>query len=174
MKRTVKDLMKQMDLSHFPSVTPEASIGQVVSLLWKMKAGAALILEAGIVKGIYSERDFLKIAVERKAMPDLSLPIEPFMTKQVIFVTPDYNLEECLVVMSEAAIRHLPVNEGQKPIALLSQSHIAEALVQDKEHMINELTKFITGSQAPESPRSGKVPIRTLGEPLEKRPAIEL
>lgn len=146
MKRLVRDLMNQRDLSKIPMIGKQATIADALSMLKKHDSGALLVMNDAKPVGIFSERDFARFALDHTESLPLKLPITMFMTSKIVFVTPDYKLEDCLLVMTKLHIRHLPVLDGGAPVALLSMRHIMEALIQDNQFMITELTKYITGS----------------------------
>lgn len=69
------------------------------------------------------------------------------MVKNVLYITPDYNLDECLALMTKKHVRHLPVlDENSKVLAFLSIEDVVEAAIEDREFVISELTKYVTGS----------------------------
>jgi predicted transcriptional regulator len=76
----------------------------------------------------------------------LELEITEAMSPRIVGVTPEYQLDECMAVMTSMSVRHLPVYENGKPIALLNIRHIMEALIQDREFVISELVKYVTGA----------------------------
>jgi len=146
MKRLVNDLMKQLDLTRFPVVTPQTSVSKAVEQMWAYDSGAVLVVDRGSVSGIFSDRDFLKMSANARHAIFIEQSIETHMTREVLYVTTEYSLEECLIVMSEKNLRNLPVLVDSQPIALLCQGHITSVLVKDKQHMIDELTQYISGS----------------------------
>jgi signal-transduction protein with cAMP-binding, CBS, and nucleotidyltransferase domain len=160
MKRLVRDLIRQKKgLSSFAQVKPEASIFEALTILENSKSSAILVIKDKKLMGIFSERDFARATIN-KGMP-LSASVASAMTPEVYYVDPCFTLEECLHVMSNLHVRHLPVIENGEPIALLSMRHIMQILVDDKESQIRDLTTYITGSsqivEATELQRNPKV-----------------
>lgn len=146
MKRSVRELMRQRDLTHFPCVQEGATLEETLEVLRRFDSGSLLVLRGEALVGIYSERDFARQALMRRLRLSLDSRIESQMVRKVVFVTPDYKLEECLAVMNQMHVRHLPVMAEGRVIALLSMRHIMEALIEDREFMIGELVRYVTGS----------------------------
>lgn len=144
MKRSVQELINQKRLHNFSSVSPDASVHEALIVLENTNSSALLVLKNNTLVGIFSEKNFAKAALNGHV--DLNIKVKSVMTSKVYFVKPQFTLEECLQVMSHAHVRHLPVLDGNTPIALLSMRHIMEVLVQDKEAEIKNLTTYITGS----------------------------
>lgn len=162
MKRTVRDLMRQQELLFYPHVLSHASVREALRTLEIAKSGALLVIDKTSLRGIFSERDFARNALFKEGELSLDSPITQIMSRKIVYVTPDYRLEECLAVMSKMHVRHLPVMEKELPIALLSMRHIMEALIEDREFMLNELVRYVTGSSVTEKVISPEVLIRSL------------
>lgn len=161
MKRLVRDLIRQKGLYNLVSVASNASIFEALSILETTNSSAILVTENDKLVGIFSEKDFTRAAKRKNAQ--LSANVESVMTKKVYYVEPSFTLEECLQVMSKFHIRHLPVIENGRPVALLSMRHIMEVLVEDKDMQIRELTTYIVGTdnlaQQNEIQKNSNVPI---------------
>lgn len=146
MKRLVKDLIKQQGLDQFPKLLPGETIADAINVFINSNCSALLVVKDKRLLGILSEKDYTKSSLKRGT--SLSDNVESIMTTKLYYAEPHFTLEECLQIMSKVHIRHLPVIDQDIPIALLSMRHIMEALVDDKENQIRELTKFIMGSGA--------------------------
>lgn len=159
MKRTVSDLMKQIDLSRLPLIEADASVEEALKTLESSDVGALLVISNGAAVDVFSERDFARAYVANKSVLRPDTTISKLMSSKVIFVTPDYRLDECMAVMVKMKIRHLPVLQGETPIAFLSMRHIMEALAEENKFMVNQLVTYITGSNTIEEnqPRKGLV-----------------
>jgi CBS domain-containing protein len=161
-QRTVRDLLRLQDVSRFPAVSPSSSLEEALEQIRDFESGAALVLESGHVRGIISERDFARVALERGAPLNLNEPVSHLMSRRVVYVTEDYSAEQCLAVMSELNIRHLPVLRGDTPVALLNVIQLAKILIEDREYLIDELVKYITGSNTCSEKTQGSPVIREL------------
>lgn len=150
MKRTVRDLMRQKDLTKIPVIQQESNIESGILALERYDSGALLVMDDKKLVGIFSERDLARFIAANRRSLNLQAKLSSIMSREIICVTPEYRLEECMALMSKRHIRHLPVLEEGIPIALLSMRHIMQALIEDKEFMIEELVKYVTGSNFPE------------------------
>jgi CBS domain-containing protein len=167
MKRTVRDLMRQKDISRIPYVDRQSTVEDALLALEEYDSGALLVVGNGKPVGIFSERDFARMALENNGLVPLNQPVSLLMSRKVVYVTPEYRLEECMAIMSSHKFRHLLVLEHEEPLALLSMRHIMEALIEDKAFMVDELTKYITGSLRPDSKELREPLVRHLEAPTE-------
>lgn len=145
MKRTIRELIRQKSITKIPQVYDEVPVQKALQTLEDHNAGILLVMRKNRLIGVFSERDFVRGLQQHSVEILLSLPVCRCAKKQVYYVTPDFTLEECMQVMTTRKVRHLPVLEDQRPIAVISMRNIMEAMVDDKEFMIDELTKYITG-----------------------------
>ncbi len=147
MQRTVRELIKHKGMNFVPTVQFGESVQTALEKLDYYDSGVLLVMKMGRIIGIFSERDFARAAIDFDGRNILKSRVESIMGQNVIFVTDDYRLDECMAVMSSNKIRHLPVLQDGHPIALLSMRHIMEALIEDKEFLIDELTKYVMGER---------------------------
>lgn len=154
MKRNVADFMKQRKLNEFAQVHPDDEILDVVKTLALSHEGAALVIENGILCGIFSERDYLLLSAHNSPEDLIDLPLRAVMRREVVYVTPDYTLEQCLQIMVKEKFRHLPIIDGNQTVAMLTLPQIAEVLTQDKDFMIEELVKYVSNSNWQEPQKS--------------------
>ncbi len=166
MKRTVYDLMKKKDLCQLHLISNTANIKDALHLLQKDEVGALLVMSNGQVVGVFSERDFARAYSLQNGSLGPSAKVQNLMSSKVIYVTPDYRLDECMAVMVQFKIRHLPVLQGEIPVAFLSMRHIMEALVEENQFMVNQLTTYITGSTVHDTnaSRTGLVKSKTISK----------
>jgi len=101
--------------------------------------------------GLFAETDYAKFSLDSEGAVGLEAKVADLMTRKIVYVNPEYKLNECLAVMVKMDVRALPVMENEKPIGLLSMRHIMEALIEDQEFMISQLVQYTTGSYMPES-----------------------
>jgi len=163
MKRTVKDLMRQKNISRIPCVDQHATVEDALIALEKFDSGALLVVANGQAAGVFSERDFVREALECNGFVAINQPVSTLMSLKVIFVTPEYRLEECMAIMSKLKIRHLLVTNQGVAVAFLSMRHIMAALIEDRSFMIEELTKYITGTVGFEAAEEKPPVVRRLG-----------
>jgi CBS domain-containing protein len=126
------------------SVSPETPALDALKLLAEKEIGALLVLEKDVLIGIISERDFVRsIAAGNKC--DLSIPAKNYMTSDVITVTLEYSIEQCMQLMTQKRIRHLPVVENHKVIGVISIGDVVREMISSRESMISQLENFIEG-----------------------------
>lgn len=141
---TVRDLLKVKGEGIW-AVSPETSTMDALRFMAEKKVGALLVLEDSLLVGIISERDFVyQIAQERGCQ--FNLPVQDYMTTQVISVTPDQTIEACMRLMTEKHIRHLPVLEDGYLMGLISIGDVVKGIIDEQSSMINSLENYILGT----------------------------
>ena len=107
--------------------------------------GAVMVVDEDKLTGIFSERDYArKIILQDRHSDDT--PVSDVMTPNVITIEPDQRLEECMVIMSDRHIRHLPVIEEGKLIGIISINDVVAAIIRDQKTRIASLESYISGS----------------------------
>lgn len=172
MKRNVGDLMKQRNLGNVPFVCHDASIEEALFALAKFESGALAVMQDEWIVGMFTERDFARASLSSKLPLNVNRRVSEVMSSNVVYVTRQYRLEECMALMSMLRIRHLPVMEDDRVIALLSMRHIMEALIEDREFMIGELTRYVTGAQVVEKKEKPEVLIKNFSKTFEMSKTI--
>lgn len=145
MTTTVQSILRQKG-SQTWSVTPNASILQALELMSEKKIGAVLVMEAGRLVGIFSERDYARRGILLNRGPET--PISLVMTYPVYCVTPQQTIEECMGLMTEKHIRHLPVADGETILGVISIGDVVKEVIADQAHLIQGLENYILGKRA--------------------------
>jgi len=139
---TLKGLLDSKE-RHIYSLAPESTAFEALELMASKNIGAVLVLKSNKIKGIFSERDYArKVILYGKSSKET--PLKELMTTQVHTVTSDKTVRDCMALMSEKRIRHLPVVEERKLIGLVSIGDIVNALIMDQENTIKDLETYIT------------------------------
>jgi CBS domain-containing protein len=126
------------------SVHPYATVLDALELMAWKNVGALLVIEDDHVVGIFSERDYArKVILEGRS--SLNTFIREIMTRQVLFVRPEQTIEECMALMTQARIRHLPVMQDSKLVGLVSIGDVVKELIADKDLKIQQLENYING-----------------------------
>ena len=143
MKR-VDQLLREKG-SDFWSVLPEATVFKALELMAEKNIGAVLVMEGEHLSGIFSERDYArKVVLEGKSSKDV--PVQQIMTSKVVCIKPEQSIEECMALMSNKHIRHLPVIEGDRVVGVISVGDVVKSLISEQEFIITQLEHYITGS----------------------------
>jgi CBS domain-containing protein len=141
---TVKDLLR-MKAEGVWAVGPETSTLNTLRFMAEKNVGALLVIEDGLMVGIVSERDFVyRIAQDRNL--DLDAPIRDYMTSEVITVSPETTIQECMQVMTDRRIRHLPVFSGETLAGLVSIGDVVKGTIGEQSSTINNLENYIMGT----------------------------
>ena len=126
-------------------VTPQTSTLDALKILAEKHVGALLVIDDDKVAGIISERDVVR-ALAKTGVCSLDEPVGSMMTKEVIAVTPDKTIEECMGVMTANRIRHLPVVENGRLAGIISIGDVVKSLIEDREDLIHSLENYILGT----------------------------
>jgi len=126
------------------SVSPDTMVYDAIKLMTEAKVGALLVMENNQLVGIISERDYTrKIILETRLSRET--PVRDIMTSDVLTVAPDQSIEDCMKIMSEYHIRHLPVSENGNPIGMLSVMDVVKSIISEKDILIDQLEHYISG-----------------------------
>lgn len=140
--KTVRDLLQSKGHEIW-SVAPDDTVFAALELMAERGIGAVLVLDGANVAGILSERDYARqVILKGKASKDT--PVRDIMTTELFVVTPEKTVEECMELMTERRIRHLPVVVGDRLDGLLSIGDIVKAVISDKQDQIEQLETYIT------------------------------
>lgn len=128
------------------SISPDASVYDALKLMAERNVGALLVLERERLVGIISERDYARKVI-LKGKSSLDTPVREIMTDKVLFVRPEQTVEECMALMTDKHIRHLPVLVGEQVIGIVSIGDLVKASIDEKDFLIQQLESYITGSR---------------------------
>jgi CBS domain-containing protein len=140
--KTVRDILEAKGRTVW-SVDPESSVFDALSLMAEKEIGALVVLDGGRVAGIISERDYArKVILHGRASP--TTRVEEIMTSHVAYTHLDQSIEECMAIVTETRIRHLPVLQGGTLIGIISIGDLVKAIIADQKFMIEQLERYIT------------------------------
>jgi CBS domain-containing protein len=140
---TVKKLLKEKGYDIW-SISPDAKVFEALQLMARKDVGALLVIEKGDLVGILSERDYArKVALEGKSSKETT--VRETMTSKVIGVHPDNTVEDCMALMTEKHVRHLPVIDQDKLIGVISIGDVVKSIITDQGIIIEQLVNCITG-----------------------------
>lgn len=139
--KPVSELLKKRDgtLWH---VRPDESVFAALELLAQYEVGALMVMDAGSLVGVFSERDYTrKIALQGRNSRETR--VADIMTRHVITVAPRTGTRACMALMSEKKIRHLPVVDGNTVLGMISIRDIMDDIIADHESTIAQLESYI-------------------------------
>ena len=126
------------------SVGPDTTVLETLRLLADKGIGAVVVMDDERLAGIFTERDYArKVVLAGRSSKEAR--ISEVMTPQVVCVAPERSVDECLALMTDKRVRHLPVVEHKKVIGLVSIGDLVKAKIADHEHTIEQLQSYITG-----------------------------
>lgn len=124
------------------SISPDATVYEAIELMAVKGIGALIVLEAGSTVGMLSERDYArKVILKGRSSKDTS--VREIMSSPVIFSDTDKSVEECMELMTEKHIRHLPVLNGGKLVAVISIGDLVKAIIDEQKFVIEQLESYI-------------------------------
>lgn len=142
---TVRKLLEAKKLSKNFSIESSQNVMDALRVMADANIGAVLVTEKGKIVGIYTERDYLhKGEIKGRAAQGTS--ITEVMTTQMMTVTMNTSVEQCMALMKQYQIRHLPVVEGEQLVGLVSMRDVLLAALENKESEIRGLENYIMGT----------------------------
>jgi len=124
-------------------ITPNKTVYEALELMANKKIGALLVMESDKVKGLFSERDYArKMILQGRTSKDTK--VSEAMTSRVICSSLDNSADECMALMTEKRVRHLPIVENDKVVGLISIGDIVKAVISEQQFTIKVLEKYIS------------------------------
>ena len=142
--KNVTELLKSKPARAVVTVRPEDTVLDAIKILAQEDVGAAVVLSGGRLVGIFSERDYTRKVV-LKGRSSESTRVEEIMTANVVCVSPRAKTRDCMALMSEKNIRHLPVVEEDRVVGMVSIRDIVTDIIADQEFTISQLESYISG-----------------------------
>ena len=140
---TVRDILRGKG-NQIWWVSPDTTVFSALELMAEKNVGALAVLDGENLVGMFSERDYArKIILKGKASKETS--VEEIMSSEVTTVRPGQSVDECMALMTDKRIRHLPVFEGEKLVGLISIGDVVKAIISEREFIIKQLENYITG-----------------------------
>lgn len=128
------------------SIAPSASVYDAVKLMADRGIGALLVLEGDTIVGIITERDYArKIILMGRTSKET--PVRDIMTAKVLYVGPGHSTEECMALMTENRLRHLPVLDDGRLAGMLSIGDLVKTIISDQRFTIDQLEQYIRGDR---------------------------
>jgi len=141
--KTVRQLLEAKG-SHVVSVAPDAPVIQALEVMAEKGIGAVLVMQSGRLVGIMSERDYArKVILHGKSSRDT--PVRDIMTERVVYARPDQTVPQCMALMTDKRIRHLPVMEEDRLLGVLSIGDLVKEMISEQAFLIRQLENYIHG-----------------------------
>ena len=128
------------------SVTSSSTVYDALTLMAEKNIGAVLVIDQdGAIAGIFSERDYAR-KITLRNLTSRKTPVADVMTRSVVFVPTARTIDECMALMTDKHIRHLPVLDGPKLVGVLSIGDVVKAVIAEKNFIIEQIEQYISGS----------------------------
>ena len=126
------------------TVPQEAPVLEVIRLMAEQHIGSVLVMRADELIGIATERDYArKVILQGRSSSDT--PVHMIMSSPVTCVTPEHTVNDCMEIMTERHVRHLPVKEGGTVVGMISIGDLVKAVMEDQQQEISQLQQYIAG-----------------------------
>jgi CBS domain-containing protein len=126
------------------SIVQESSVYDAIKLMAERGVGSLLVMDDDELKGIVTERDYARKVII-KGRSSESTQVREIMTTDLVVTTGEQTVNECMTIMSEKRIRHLPVMSGKEVVGLISIGDLVQAIISDQQEEIEQLENYISG-----------------------------
>ena len=142
----VAEIIRSKPNAAVHSIAPTASVLEAVKAMATHRIGALLVMEGERMGGIVTERDYArKIVLKGRSSHDT--PVSEIMSSPVMYVRPDNTNEECMALMTDNRLRHLPVLDGEKLVGLISIGDLVKDIISEQKFVIEQLEHYIRGDR---------------------------
>lgn len=141
----IRQILQGKAINALYTVTSDQTVLDALKLMADKNIGAVLVVDHGRLSGIFSERDYARKGI-LKGRHSADTLIREVMTPHVITIEPEQRLEDCMIIMSERHIRHLPVVDQGDLIGIISINDVVTAIIRDQKTRIASLESYISGS----------------------------
>ncbi len=140
---TVQQLLSKKG-SEVHNIGPDESVFRCLEMMADNNVGALVVLDGDKLVGIVSERDYArKVFLKGRSSPKTT--VGEIMSKRVVCARPDQTVEECMAVMTDKAIRHLPVLDHKRVVGVVSIGDLVESIISEQKFVIEQLEHYIAG-----------------------------
>ncbi len=142
--RTVSEILRNKGYDIW-SVAPDSTVYDALKLMAEKNVGAVLVMDAGILVGVLSERDYArKVILYGRSSRETA--VREIMTERVVCVRPEETATECMALMTDKRVRHLPVVKDNRIIGVVSIGDVVKSIISEQDFIIEQLEHYITGS----------------------------
>jgi len=139
----VKDILALKGQSVW-SVAPDSSVYDAMKRMAEKGIGALMVMEGEKLVGIISERDYARKVI-LQGRSSRTTQVREIMTSHVLYAQPEQNIEECMAVMTDKRVRHLPVYDEGRLVGVISIGDLVKSIITEQKFMIEQLEKYISG-----------------------------
>ncbi|HXI82776.1 MAG TPA: CBS domain-containing protein [Verrucomicrobiae bacterium] len=143
---TVKELLREKG-NEVWTIAPKVTVYEALELMATKNIGALVVIEQGNVAGIFTERDYARKVV-LKGRSSKTTTVGELMITDVLYVSPDDTIENCMALMTDKRLRHLPVMDNGRLGGIVSIGDIVRVIISEREFTIRELERYITGGHS--------------------------
>ena len=140
---TIRQLLREKGHKIY-SVGPDSTVYDAIRMMADENIGSLLVMEGGKIVGIITERHYARNVV-LKGRTSPATRVRDIMENKVLYAQPDQSVEECMAIMTDKRVRHLPVIEQGKEIGLVSIGDLVKSIISDQKFTIEQLEHFIRG-----------------------------
>jgi CBS domain-containing protein len=142
---TVRQLLDQKGRETY-SINPDATVYDAIAKMAEKDIGSLVVMDGDKIVGVITERHYARnVVLKGKTSP--ATPVEAIMDKLVFVVQPEQSIEQCMALMTEKRIRHLPVVEKEKLIGVISIGDLVKSIISDQQITIGQLEHYIHGQR---------------------------
>jgi CBS domain-containing protein len=140
--QTVNQLLQRKGYE-IEAIESTATVFEALRLMADKEIGSLIVKQDNKTIGLFSERDYARNVV-LKGRSSKETKVEEIMSTQVIVVSPEQSTEECMAIMTEKRVRHLPVMRGDQLIGIISIGDLVKAIIEEQQFMIEQLVSYIS------------------------------
>jgi len=142
--KTAAEILRTKAIKAVHTIAPTASVFDALTLMAQKNIGALLVMEGEKIVGIVTERDYARKVI-LMSRTSKETPVSAIMTTEVMYVRPGQTSDECMALMTDSRIRHLPVMDGGKLVGLVSIGDLVKEIISDQRFTIEQLEHYIRG-----------------------------
>lgn len=125
------------------SIGPDASVYEAIELMAEKEVGALMVMEGKMLKGVISERDYARKVI-LKERSSKNTQVNEIMTTHIVYTHPEQNVEECMALMTEKHVRHLPIIDHGQLIGVISIGDLVKSIIEDQKFTIEQLEQYVS------------------------------
>ncbi|HZW12883.1 MAG TPA: CBS domain-containing protein [Noviherbaspirillum sp.] len=144
--KPVAQILRSKDHKTVYTISPDGTVWEALKLMAERSIGALVVTEGSKIVGIVSERDYArKVVLKGRSSEDTR--VRDIMSSPVMYVTPEHTNEDCMALMTENRLRHLPIMEKGELIGLISIGDLVKDIISEQQFIIEQLEHYIRGER---------------------------